>query len=128
MLRYVIERGHVRPEALSTDASNNLTIDAISLYLAETLPLILELIARSWRMRQLFVERLAISEASSQELWPVRDTWNGIGRFRKKSPQLWMVPAERVTRAIPMRPDSGPQSFDLRGERVPIQGRKIVIH
>ena len=37
--------------------------------------------------QNLIVERLAVFQASSEELRPIGNGWNGIGRFRKQSPQ-----------------------------------------
>jgi hypothetical protein len=87
-----------------------------------------ELILCSRCVRQLVVERLAISEASSEELRPVGNTRSEIDRFRKQSPQFWMVPTELMACAIPVPPDSCPQPFDFYDERISVQGRKVFIH
>ena len=87
-----------------------------------------ELVLRSGCIRQLLVERLAIPEASPQELRPVGNTRNGIGRFREQPPQSRVMPTQLMARTVPVRPDSGPQPFDLRYEPVSIESRKIFIH
>ena len=87
-----------------------------------------ELSFRSRCVGQLAVERLAVSQAPPQELRPVGHTRNGIARLWEQSPQIWMVPAELMARAIPVLPNSGPQPFHFSDERIAIQGRKVFIH
>lgn len=87
-----------------------------------------ELVFRSRNVRQLIVERLAISEASPQELRPVGNIGNRIGRFREQSPQFWMVPTELMACAIPVSADARAQPFHFCDERVSIQTRKVFIH
>src|SRR5262245_4717704 len=51
----------------------------------------------------LLVERLAIADAAAQELGPRRDRDGRIELLRKQRPQRRMVPAQRVSRAVPVR-------------------------
>lgn len=87
-----------------------------------------ELIFRSRCCRQLIVERLAIPEASAEELRPVGYPRNGIARFREQSPQFRMVPTERMACGIPVLSDSRPQPFHFCDERFSIQRYKVFVH
>ena len=74
------------------------------------------------------VERLAIPEASAQELRPVRDSGNRIGLFGQQAPQRRMVPAQLLSGAVAVLADSGAQPLDLCDERVSIEGCEIFVH
>ena len=77
---------------------------------------ILELVLSTRRIRKLAIERLAIPEASPQELGPVRDGWKRIACLRQKTPESGMMPAELVTGTVAVFADAGAQSFDLSDE------------
>jgi hypothetical protein len=59
------------------------------------------------------VERLSVSHASPHELGPVGDDREWILLLGKKAPQLRMVPAELVKRAVSVDADAAAKLFDL---------------
>jgi hypothetical protein len=79
-------------------------------------------------VRELRVERLAISHAASHE---VRPFWNGDVRIhflRKQSPQLRMVPTQFLPRAVAMGADSRSQPSHLVCELLSGECFEIFVH
>ena len=74
---------------------------------------------------KLLIERLAIADAPPQELWPFRHLRDRIGDLGQEPPELGVVPAEFVTGAVSVPPDSFAQMHHfvnqvLSGERLKI--------
>jgi hypothetical protein len=55
----------------------------------------------------LLVERLSVPNTTPKELGPFRDGDVRRDLFRQEAPELRMMPAQFVPRAVPMRADSG---------------------
>lgn len=73
------------------------------------------------------LEGLAIADAASQELWPLRHAWERISGFGQETPELWMMPAEVMASAVPVLADSLPQTPHLKDELVARKGLKISV-
>ena len=87
-----------------------------------------ELFVRSRRSWQLSVKRLAILQTTTQELRPCWHARNRIAPLRQQSPQLGMMPAELMARAVTVCANARPQTLDLRNQRLSIQPVDIFIH
>ena len=92
------------------------------------LRLFVELHSRTGRCRQLLVEGLAVADAASQELWPVRHRWLRIRRLGQESPQFRVVPAEIVARTVAVLSNARTQALHF-GDQLPVGERfEIFIH
>lgn len=78
--------------------------------------------------RQLAIERFAILQAPSQELWPRRNGGLRVRLFGQQSPQFRMMPAKLVPGAVAMFPDAGAKPFHFPDERVSIEVFEVVVH
>ena len=74
------------------------------------------------------VERLAVPQAPTQELRPLRNVWQRVAGFGKKTPELRVVPAQLMPGTVAMFPNTGTKAFDLRDERLSIEIDKVFIH
>ena len=74
------------------------------------------------------VERLPVADAASQELWPLRHLRQRISGFGQETPELGMVPAELMVRAVTVPADTVPQADNLLHELVPRERFEIVVH
>jgi hypothetical protein len=77
---------------------------------------------------QLVVERLPVADAASQELWPLRHFRQGISGFGQETPELGMVPAELMVRAVTVPTDTVPQADYLLHELAARERFEIVVH
>jgi hypothetical protein len=64
-------------------------------------------------MRRLLIERLSVSDATLQKLWPVWHCWLRVSRVRQQAPQGRVVPAEFMSRTVAVMADTLPQPLDL---------------
>ena len=76
----------------------------------------------------MFVERLAIPDAALHELRPVWNDNGRIGSLRQQGPQVWMMPAQFVARAIAMLANALAKSFYLRRQLFARHLLEIVVH
>ena len=76
----------------------------------------------------MLIERLPIPDAAAQELGPLRNHRRWIAPFRQQGPQVGVVPAQIVLRAVPVCPYARPEHFDLGQQFLPGHGLKIIIH
>ena len=91
-------------------------------------PILVELDLHARCVRQLLIERFAIPQTPTKELRPLRHTWKRVALLGKQPPQIGMVPAQLVSGAVAMRPDSGTETLDLGHECLSIEIRQILIH
>jgi hypothetical protein len=61
---------------------------------------------------------LAVGDAASQELGPLGDDRDRVGRLREESPELGMVPAEVLSGTVAMLSDASAQADHLMYELV----------
>ncbi len=73
-----------------------------------------EFAIESRRIRVLSLKRFAVLHAAAQELGPGRHRDLRIDAFRQHAPQLRMVPAEIVPRAVAMLADAPAQGASPR--------------
>jgi hypothetical protein len=69
---------------------------------------LLVLFGRPADVRKLSIERLAVLNAAPEKLWPVWHLGQWVRRLWQETPQLWMMPAERLPGALSMLADSLP--------------------
>jgi hypothetical protein len=77
---------------------------------------------------QLSIERLAIANAPTQELRPIRDGNSAGKRLRQQSPKLRVMPTQIVSSAIAVRTNTRTQPQNLSDELVPTHAFEVVIH
>src|SRR5262245_12010481 len=70
------------------------------------------------RVRQLAVERFAVSQASAQELRPWRDRDFGCHPLGQQTPELGVMPAQIMSAAVPVFTDACPQPLHLGDQRL----------
>jgi hypothetical protein len=83
---------------------------------------------RSRSTARLLIKRLSILHAASNELRPLRHYGNGIGLFRKESPERRMVPAELMPGAVTMLTDTPSQHPHLINELLTRHPFEVFIH
>jgi len=78
-------------------------------------------------VRQLTLERLAVPHAPAQELRPGRHRDFRHRALGQQSPELWVMPAQRMSTIIAMRANASAQPLDFANELLAAQGLEIVI-
>ena len=81
-----------------------------------------------WRIRQLVVQRLPISNAAAHELRPVRDNGQRVGLPGQQPPQSRVMPAKLVFGAVAVVANARAQLTDLGDQLVTRHLLEIVIH
>src|SRR4030095_8728969 len=74
------------------------------------------------------VERLAIPEATPEELRPLRNRGKRIGALGQQPPQLRMVPAQLVAGGVPVLPDACTQALHLGNELLAGHRLEVLVH
>jgi hypothetical protein len=87
-----------------------------------------ELSGRPRSVWKLSVECLSIPDTAAQKLWPVGDREVFRNRLRQKAPELRMMPAQFMTRAVAVGANPRAQPDHLGDQFLSRQGRKIVVH
>lgn len=87
-----------------------------------------ELVAGPWRLPGLLIQRRAVLDATSHELWPVGYDWLVLDSLGEQRPQVRMVPAQVMTRAVAVCSDPRAQSLHLGDEVRSKHVIEIVIH
>jgi hypothetical protein len=64
-------------------------------------------------IRRLVIQRLSVSDATTEKLGPLRNDWERILLLRQETPELWMMPAQCVTAAVTMCSNPTAESSDL---------------
>jgi hypothetical protein len=72
--------------------------------------------------------RLAILNAATQELRPGGNAWLRIGLLRQQSPELWMVPAQFVAKAVAVLPYPRSKPPDFLYQCVAIEIGEVFVH
>ena len=80
---------------------------------------LVELGIRPRSIGKLAVERLAIPDAAAQKLGPGRDCNILRNWFGKKTPKLWVMPAQIVPTTVAVSADAVPQSHHLGNQFFP---------
>src|SRR5262245_35571602 len=80
------------------------------------------------RIRELLIQRLSVDDAAPQKLRPCWDRRQRVRLLREESPELGMMPAERVAGAVSVSSDPGAQPSGLFDE--PLAGHyfEILVH
>ena len=83
---------------------------------------------RARSIRQLLVERLAIPDTASHELWPFRDRGHRVRWLWQQAPKRGVMPAQFVARAVSMGADASAQSLDLGDQLFARHPFHVVVH
>ena len=82
---------------------------------------------RPRRGRQLPVERLAIANAAAQKLRPLGHHRQRIGSLGQERPELRMMPAQLMRRAVAMRANAFAQALDFSDQGAAVQRLEVVV-
>src|SRR5262249_23778612 len=87
-----------------------------------------ELIRNTRCVRELLIERLPVSQTTSQELRPGRDGDFGIDLLRKKTPELGVVPAQPMLGGVAVLADAGSELLYFRHQLGSCKEIKVFVH
>jgi hypothetical protein len=75
----------------------------------------------------LVIQRVAVADATPQELGPVRHLGDRVGGFREQSPEAGVMPAQIMTSAVAMLSNRLSEPHDLVEKLVPREGLKVSV-
>src|SRR5262249_38070223 len=87
-----------------------------------------ELRGRARGSGKLPVERLAVADAAAEELRPPGNDRKRVGPLGQKSPELRVMPAERVRARVPVCTDAGAQPLHLREQLFAGHRLEVLVH
>jgi hypothetical protein len=90
--------------------------------------LLVGLPGRARRVRELLVERLAVTEAAPHELRPGRHGDPRLQRLRQEPPEGGVVPAEVVSAAVAVSAYAGAKALDLVDQLFTGEHVQVVVH
>src|SRR5215831_13422499 len=79
-------------------------------------------------MRPLPIQRFTILHTTPQELRPSRHRRQRVGLLREKTPQRRVMPAQRVSAAVPVCADPRPQPLRLDDQLLTRHHVQILVH
>src|SRR5262245_2097834 len=83
---------------------------------------------RTRRTWNLLIQRLSVAYAAPEKLRPCRHCWLGVLFLGKQSPEIRVMPAQLVARAVTMRTNPLPQLLDFRDELFARHTIEILFH